>query len=1265
MADAEHAPAMAPPVRTDEQILPRIRWVPIGKSNCYLNEEKSQPSPIYKIAVDILKQTNFFRAFTASSTIPAIYIQQFWDTICFDSKAGSYKCQLDEQWFDLTQDTLRDALQITPVDKNRAFSPPPTPDTLIEFVNELGYPREVIHLSNVTTNDMFQPWRALTTIINLCLTGKTSGFERPRAPVLQILWGVVNRAHIDYAERMWEEFTQSIHNFTEDKRNLAQQAQGKKKATIILIPSIRFTKLIIFHLQRLHNFHPRPESPLHLPTEEPVLAVSESSEAPPLAKRAKAGKVVKKRTVKSSKQLVDEFVDEGVPAAKPSLEDTEEAILQKVLEESLTDAYPTQRGPLPPVVFRETDTGKLQPLPEVLGKGKEKEGEEQAAQARPDPGKLDEGQAGPNPDDVAESQPLPTPSVLAGPNVEHSDVEITDASSQPQPEHMDEGFIATAYPEVQENLKLTVDEQMILEEPVSSTGTLSSLQHLTKDFSYGDQFIDDKPLEANNEKTTADTEAESMVSVTIQQDTSVIPPMTSPVIGPVPRPDSPNVHWPLPTTTTTTAATTTTTLPLPPQPQQGPSDPIIIKRMGELEEFIANLVEENQALETRLDKQGSRINKLETMDLPKMIREQTVEFIDSQEIDRKINESVKEVVISSVKHAMRAPLRARFKDLPTSDMKEILLQRMLEENYDKGHANHRVAYEALQDSIRRDECEDFDVDKAQEETKKKSKQDSPKTPPGSPPSPPPPPPPPSGASGASGTTGASDSAQAPPPPPPSSSTHQGGQSTSTAAPSSSKTAASAEYSAWTTTDTRIKPSITTIPDDLYMDDETTADEQAYSSGEEVGRDHIPTVNLRQSWWKPLTEDRPASPEPAWTIPSSDLPVPTNNWASALKTTYVPPPENSLLAQTGDIATFMDWYCKRQGISELTPKDLEGPAYEIVKAFHPDVVHLQFQMEECHKLLTDKVDDAILKYNVSKPLPLGGEPGHITIQSDFFFNKDLEYLRYGRKIGRPALSISKMKAAFYPDVGLEQLVPDQFWIEEECKYDIAAMYGISHWWFQRQRFYIDRFSSEGDRRAVRTHMRILSVVRIEVFSMYGYDYMKKIILRRADLKEYVIAERDFKYMYPSDFEDLYSLNLHGHLNHLSPDDKKVLTTVINLWTRNLVIRQRVKDFQLGIKSFQMQLNLTKPRWDATGFEFKHDYIVIDSSRAITFRDRYGVQMILRFNEIHKFSDGTLQQIDEALDYRVKDFRVNRINPGMNTRFWMKKDVVRSKEFMFAI
>ncbi|GJY52223.1 hypothetical protein Tco_0443070 [Tanacetum coccineum] len=891
----------------------------------------------------------------------------------------------------------------------------------------------------------------------------------------------------------------------------------------------------------------KPQPAPTKPKEKKRKQAKETTEATPPAKRAKAGKVVKKRTLKRSQQLVDEFVDEGIPLTEPGFGDLE-ADTQRAIEESLKDAHGAPRGPLPPVVFRETDTGKFQPLPEVegKGKGKEKVGAEQAAQvllnlqtpkkkspaeqyifqrrtsAPTEPsghdessslyvelgltesdtesdeemppvvksGDQDEGQAEPNLDDVAESQPLSTPGVHAGPNLEHTDAEATDATSQPQPGQMDEEFTITSYPNVQENLKLMVDEPVILEEPASSTGTLSSLQHLAKDFSFGDQFFNDKPSEADNENTTTDTEAESLVSITIHQDTFTIPPMTSPVIDLVSRPDSPNVHQPLPTTTTATATTTTTimtTIPLPPQ----------------LTRFLRSHLTKAH-WRTRTTYHGF------------------------------VHKAVDEIVTDAVDWAIQAPLKECFRDLPEADMKEILHNRIWESKSYQTHEDHIMLYEALEKSMARDNS----------------------------------------ASGTSGASGASGSSQSPPPPPPSPN-NQGCQSISTAASSSSKTIASAEYTAWTTTNTRIKPSVSPIPEELHMDDDTTADKQAYSSsGEDVGRDHIPTVNLRQSWWKPITEDRPATPEPAWSIPSSALTVPMNNWASALKSTYTPPPENSLLAQIGDMATFMDWYCKKQGISELTQKDLEGPAYEIVKFFHPDM-------------------------------------------------------------GRPALSISKMKAAYYPDVGLEQMVPDQMWIEEECKYDVAAMYGISHWWFQRQRFYIDRHTSE------------------------------EIILRRADLKEYVIAERDFKYLYPSDFEDLYLLNLQGHLNHLSPEDKKILTTAVNLWTRNLVIRQRVEDFQLGIESYQTQLNLTKPRWDAKGFEYKHDFTVIDSPRAVTFRDKYGVQMIMRFNEIHKFSDGTLHQIDEALDYRVKEFRVNRRNPGLDTRFWTKKDVDRSKEFMFAI
>ncbi|GKB45907.1 hypothetical protein Tco_0896660 [Tanacetum coccineum] len=660
----------------------------------------TQANPIFKIVVDILKNTNFFKAFTASSTIPSIYIQQFWDTIRFDKDKG-YSCQLDEQRFYLTKATLRDALQL-PQDNNN-FTSPPNANTIISFVNELGYPNVVRTLSGVVTNDMYQPWRALATIINLCLTGKTSAFERPRAPVLQILWGVVNKANIDYAERIWEEFTQCIHSFIEDKMNLALHTEGKKKVNPLVIPGVRFTKLIINHLQSIHKFHKRPGSPLHLPYEESALGylkfsfkntkrvrfgmaipdtlISENirsatyypeyvakvakyqrylagevvsddeapapkpakgakpktprkpkpqytlslppkpkhvptkpqekkrklamdaTEAPSPAKRLKAGKVVKKRTLKSSQQLVDEFVDEGVPADEPRFEDEEADIMQKVMEESLKDAYPAPRGPLPPVVIREPEPRKFQPLPEVQGKGKEKVSKEQAAQRRtPATAKpyglvetsslyaelgltvsemdsdeevspetnaeaQEEVQGGTNPGDAGVSQTPSSHVVHAGPNLDHMDLGIAEASSQPNTEQIDEEFTATAYPKVQENLKLPTEGDVRLEDPASSAATLSFLQNLDKEISFTNQFLAEKSQEDEPEKTNTEAEVQSLVTVPIHQDTSSVPLMTTLVIDlTVSQPASITIQASLPTSTATTAITTTTTFP-PPLPQ--------------------------------------------------------------------------------------------------------------------------------------------------------------------------------------------------------------------------------------------------------------------------------------------------------------------------------------------------------------------------------------------------------------------------------------------------------------------------------------------------------------------------------------------------------------------------------------------------------------------------------------------------------------------------------------------------------------------------
>ncbi|GJW63055.1 hypothetical protein Tco_0114939, partial [Tanacetum coccineum] len=511
-APVEQAPVVAPPTRTDDQILPLSKWVPIGKSNCVLDVHKPQRNPIFLIVVALLKNTNFFRAFTASSMIPAIYIQQFWDTICFNSSTGLYSCQLDEQWFNLQKDILRDALNITPANDNNPFVAPPSSDTVIEYVNTLGYPSTLRNMSTISVNAFYQPWRAILSMINMCLTGKTTRYDTPRHPVLQILWGIIHRSNINYDERIWEEFVQSIQTFLTNRKNLATAARGKKKTAHLLIPK-----------RGKAEEGGATESSYATKVTKPK-AAKETPDEPSPAKRSKGGLVEKRRKPKSPLKLVDKPSDEGVPVEDPAHTD-EEADLQRALElkvqgkgkekvideqaahDLLTLQTPTKKSHVDKFIFQRCPPMPTEPtghadLPsldtELALTDSETEsdeevhvinpGEQDEGQAGPNPGIQDKGQAGSNPGDAVESQ------------------------AQPSHVQMDEEFTTTAYPNVHENLKLPTE----------------------------DQFFMEKPHEEESGKTNAETEVKSMVSVPIHQDTSSVPPMTTPVI------DLTMIHFPVP-----------------------------------------------------------------------------------------------------------------------------------------------------------------------------------------------------------------------------------------------------------------------------------------------------------------------------------------------------------------------------------------------------------------------------------------------------------------------------------------------------------------------------------------------------------------------------------------------------------------------------------------------------------------------------------------------------------------------------------------------
>ncbi|GKC00957.1 hypothetical protein Tco_0987093 [Tanacetum coccineum] len=606
---------------------------------------------------------------------------------------------------------------------------------------------------------------------------------------------------------------------------------------------------------------------------------------------------------------------------------------------------------------------------------------------------LDEGQVGSDPGKSSEPQPPPEHEVMkedqAGSNHRLSYV----ALAGPDPKPMHDDFVATVYPLVHKSLKHTTEEHIHLENPLSSSGTLSFMKNL--DETFRDQFFNDKPTKEPR-KENVETKVESMVIVPIYQASSTAPPLSTPIIDlSPPKPVSTSAPEPIFTATTTT---TTTTLPLlPPPQQQSTTESLLASHVSALEQVCANFEKRYKLQDKTVQGLSSRVFTSELRDLP-------------HKIDETVNEAVKE----AVQIALQAPLKERFKDLSEANMKEILHDRMFESGSYRSQPEHVAFYEALKASMKRDNRDEFLIEKHKSRKRRRDDQD-------------------------------------PPPPPTNESKQSNKKKRHDPDASGSKQPLPPQSSTWKTSDTREAPSSSSkqksIPhSEQPVNEVPIPDDVNVLDLEDTDNAHLPKIKNIPDWLKLVPEeDRPKTLEPDWI-----------------------------------------------GKSKLSKADLEGPAYKVVSAFHSNCISLQFQMEECHLLLTDQIDLVNPEGNrlvpdVGKPLPLGGPLGQVTIQPQFFFNKDLEYLVSGSQERRNALSIYKLKAAYYLDFGLEELVPS-LWIESEQEYDISAAYGITHY--------------------------------LKTYERYGYTFLKEIFLRRADYNEYKISEADFKNLHPNDFEDMY-------------------------------------------------------------------------------------------------------------------------------------------------
>ncbi|GKA34266.1 hypothetical protein Tco_0720695 [Tanacetum coccineum] len=176
-------------------------------ANKKVDLEHVQCPPESKILTNIIKNHPLRFSITASSTVPWIYMEQFWHTLMEDGSKYRLRFMLDKKELSLTLDDFRTIFHLPQANDNNynSFMPPPSFFDIVPFYKQqLGFTTELKTSSDFKTTGLLQPWQTLCKIFSKCLI-------------------------THYAELLWEGIYYSLHHPT----------------YLILYP--RFTKIIISH----------------------------------------------------------------------------------------------------------------------------------------------------------------------------------------------------------------------------------------------------------------------------------------------------------------------------------------------------------------------------------------------------------------------------------------------------------------------------------------------------------------------------------------------------------------------------------------------------------------------------------------------------------------------------------------------------------------------------------------------------------------------------------------------------------------------------------------------------------------------------------------------------------------------------------------------------------------------------------------------------------------------------------------------------------
>ncbi|GJY08080.1 hypothetical protein Tco_0375134 [Tanacetum coccineum] len=417
-----------------------------------------------------------------------------------------------------------------------------------------------------------------------------------------------------------------------------------------------------------------------------------------------------------------------------------------------------------------------------------------------------------------------------------------------------------------------------------------------------------------------------------------------------------------------------------------------------------------------------------------------------------------------------------------------------------------------------------------------------------------------------------------------------------------------------------EPIVEVVMDNL----ETNANEDVVNDANRPQDDVAPKTDKlsRDTWFK--QPPRPLTPDPEWNKRQVVTDQPEQPWFNSMVSVAKDPLTfDELMATTIDFSKFA---MNRLKLDHLTQEILVGPVYNLLKGTCTSSIELGYNMEECFKALTYILDwnnpeGDFCPFDLTKPLPLKGRPGHLTVAAEYFFNNDLEFLKSSDLEKKYTTSITKTKAAWYEIVGIEYMVPT-LWSTIKYGYDKDAEKGIKHWGYRR---------------------------KLCVKKLHGYGHLEEIVVKRVDRHLYKFKEDDFVDLQLNDIEDMLLLTVQHKYFHL---DGMTLLTLLWLFADELYrffvgtlktirdeLHHRILDFCLGYNK-----EMSRRKWMAIDKRTKAARVSVKKLHGYGHLEEIMVKRA--YQRLYKFKEGNfvdlhLNDIEDMLllDVQHKLFNLN--------------------------